>query len=163
MLLLLLIASYALPPFASSLASFLQYNVWASTDSGNRRLDEAFRESSAKGPIYLFFSVNASGQFCGMAQMLSPLDYSTKCELWAQDKWNGQFQLKWIFLKDIPNNLFRHIRLEYVVTPTLPQRWRTRAAKQQYSALPRFLVPRSISLFALTLTHAPPGTTTISL
>jgi hypothetical protein len=71
-----------------------------------------FRESSAKGPIYLFYSVNASGQFCGMAQMLSAVDYGKKCDLWVQDKWNGQFQVKWIYIKDIPNNQLRHIRLE---------------------------------------------------
>jgi len=56
----------------------IKYNTWASTDGGNRRLDAAFRESSALGPIYLFFSVNASGQFCGVAQMISPIDYSKK-------------------------------------------------------------------------------------
>lgn len=91
----------------------IKYNTWASTDSGNRKLDTAFRESAALGPIYLLFSVNASGQFCGMAQMISPIDYSKKCEYWAQDKWNGQFSLTWIFIKDIPNVQFRHIRLSY--------------------------------------------------
>jgi len=90
----------------------IKYNIWASTDSGNRRLDIAFKESGNKGPIYLFFSVNASGQFCGMAQMMTSLDYEKKCDLWAQDKWNGQFLLKWIFIKDIPNSQLRHIRLE---------------------------------------------------
>jgi hypothetical protein len=89
----------------------IKYNIWASTDSGNRRLDAAYRESSTRGPIYLFFSVNASGQFCGMARMTSALDYNKKCELWAQDKWNGQFSLQWIFVKDIPNGHLRHIKL----------------------------------------------------
>lgn len=37
----------------------LKYEIWASTDLGNKRLDKAFRESADKGPIYLFFSVNA--------------------------------------------------------------------------------------------------------
>lgn len=36
----------------------LKYEIWASTDLGNKRLDRAFRESADKGPIYLFFSVN---------------------------------------------------------------------------------------------------------
>jgi len=90
----------------------IKYNIWASTDSGNRRLDAAFKESGTKGPIYLFFSVNASGQFCGMAQMLTAIDYEKKSDLWAQDKWNGQFNLKWIFIKDIPNSQLRHMRLE---------------------------------------------------
>jgi len=61
----------------------------------------------------LFFSVNASGQFCGMAQMMSGIDYEKKCDLWAQaDKWNGQFQLKWTLIKDVPNSAMRHIKLE---------------------------------------------------
>ena len=36
--------------------------------------------------VYLFFSVNASGQFSGMAQMESALDYTNKFGCWAQDK-----------------------------------------------------------------------------
>jgi len=47
----------------------IKYGVWASTDTGNRRLDTAYRELAGKGSIYLFFSVNASGQFSGMAQV----------------------------------------------------------------------------------------------
>lgn len=37
----------------------LKYEIWASTDLGNKRLDKAFHESSESGPIYLLFSVNA--------------------------------------------------------------------------------------------------------
>lgn len=42
----------------------LKYEIWASTDLGNKRLDRAFRESADKGPIYLFFSVNARYVLC---------------------------------------------------------------------------------------------------
>jgi len=31
--------------------------------------------------------------------------------VWAQDKWKGVFKVKWIFIKDIPNGILRHIRL----------------------------------------------------
>ncbi|CAG8466094.1 3929_t:CDS:2 [Paraglomus occultum] len=89
----------------------LKYDIWASTEIGNRRLDKAFRESADKGPIYLFFSVNASGHFCGMAQMLTHVDYTTSSSVWAQDKWKGVFKVKWIFVKDIPNGQLRHIRV----------------------------------------------------
>ena len=89
----------------------IKYGVWASTDTGNRRLDAAYRETGAKGPIFLFFSVNASGQFSGMAQMESALDYTQRFGSWGQDKWNGTFRIKWTFVKDIPNNQFRHIVL----------------------------------------------------
>lgn len=51
----------------------LKYEIWSSTDPGNKRLDKAFKENAGRGPIYLFFSVNASGHFCGMAEMLTPV------------------------------------------------------------------------------------------
>ncbi|SNX84457.1 uncharacterized protein MEPE_03166 [Melanopsichium pennsylvanicum] len=90
----------------------LKYEIWASTDKGNQRLDKAFHESAHIGPIYLFYSVNASGHFCGMAQMLTPLDYATSSNVWAQDgKWKGTFKVRWIYVKDLPNNQLRHIRL----------------------------------------------------
>ncbi|KAK4053113.1 hypothetical protein OIV83_001848 [Microbotryomycetes sp. JL201] len=89
----------------------LKYEIWASTDLGNKRLDRAFKESGDKGPIYLFFSVNASGHFAGMAQMLTPVDYQTSSNVWASDKWKGVFKVRWIFIKDVPLAALRHIRL----------------------------------------------------
>jgi hypothetical protein len=90
----------------------IKYNIWCSTEHGNRRLDQAFREREGKGPVYLFFSVNGSGHFCGMAEMISPVDYESKSHVWSQDKWKGKFDIKWIFIKDIPNSQLRNIRLE---------------------------------------------------
>ncbi|GAA5835529.1 hypothetical protein JCM9279_004572 [Rhodotorula babjevae] len=89
----------------------LKYEIWASTDLGNKRLDRAFRESAGKGPIYLFFSVNASGHFAGMAQMLTPVDYSMSSNVWASDKWKGVLKVRWIYIKDVPLSALRHIRL----------------------------------------------------
>jgi hypothetical protein len=37
----------------------LKYEIWSSTEPGNKRLDKAFKECAGRGPIYLFFSVNA--------------------------------------------------------------------------------------------------------
>ena len=90
----------------------IKYNIWCSTEHGNKRLDSAFREREGKGPIYLLFSVNGSGHFCGLAQMLSPIDYNKNSSVWAQDKWKGQFEVKWVYVKDVPNSQLRHIRLE---------------------------------------------------
>ncbi len=39
----------------------IKYEIWCSTDHGNKRLDSAFRAQNNKGPIYLLFSVNGSG------------------------------------------------------------------------------------------------------
>ncbi|XP_066353700.1 YTH domain-containing protein ECT1-like [Miscanthus floridulus] len=93
----------------------IKYNVWASTASGNRKLDSAYRAAKEKEehcPIFLFFSVNGSGQFCGVAEMIGPVDFDRSVDYWQQDKWSGQFPVKWHIIKDVPNNLLRHIILE---------------------------------------------------
>lgn len=89
----------------------LKYEIWSSTDPGNKRLDKAFKETNGRGPVYLFFSVNASGHFCGMAEMLTPVDYTRSSTVWASDKWKGVFKVRWIFVRDIPNVNLRHIKL----------------------------------------------------
>ncbi|TNN33745.1 YTH domain-containing family protein 1 [Liparis tanakae] len=90
----------------------IKYSIWCSTEHGNKRLDQAFRATGAAGPVYLLFSVNGSGHFCGVAEMRSPVDYGTSAGVWAQDKWKGKFDVDWLFVKDVPNSQLRHIRLE---------------------------------------------------
>ncbi|XP_018612268.2 YTH domain-containing family protein 1 [Scleropages formosus] len=90
----------------------IKYSIWCSTEHGNKRLDAAFRAMNGKGPVYLLFSVNGSGHFCGVAEMRSPVDYGTSAGVWAQDKWKGKFDVNWLFVKDVPNSQLRHIRLE---------------------------------------------------
>ncbi|KAF5776617.1 putative YTH domain-containing protein [Helianthus annuus] len=93
----------------------IKYNVWASTPLGNRKLDAAYQEAKESGatcPVFLFFSVNASGQFCGVAEMVGPVDFVNDAEYWQQDRWSGQFRVKWHIIKDVPNSRFRHILLE---------------------------------------------------
>uniref|UniRef100_A0A3Q3F171 YTH domain-containing family protein n=1 Tax=Kryptolebias marmoratus TaxID=37003 RepID=A0A3Q3F171_KRYMA len=90
----------------------IKYSIWCSTEHGNKRLDSAYRGMNSKGPVYLLFSVNGSGHFCGVAEMCSPVDYGTSAGVWAQDKWKGKFDVNWLFVKDVPNSQLRHIRLE---------------------------------------------------
>ncbi|XP_061375351.1 YTH domain-containing protein ECT4-like isoform X2 [Gastrolobium bilobum] len=97
----------------------IKYNVWASTPNGNKRLDCAFldaqkqmEEKGSKCPVFLFFSVNASGQFCGVAEMTGRVDFNKSMDFWQQDKWNGYFPVKWHIIKDVPNPQLRHIILE---------------------------------------------------
>ncbi|XP_072985492.1 uncharacterized protein [Typha latifolia] len=97
----------------------IKYNVWSSTPNGNKRLDNAFQvaqekstEKGSKCHVFLFFSVNASGQFCGLAEMIGRVDFNKNMDFWQQDKWNGYFPVKWHIIKDIPNPQFRHIILE---------------------------------------------------
>ncbi|KAJ3117124.1 hypothetical protein HK098_006360 [Nowakowskiella sp. JEL0407] len=90
----------------------LKYSIWASTEIGNRRLNQAFSESGQIGPIYLFYSVNASGHFCGVAKMTTKVDWDRTSTVWAQDgKWKGSFGVKWIFVKNVPNSVLRHLRV----------------------------------------------------
>ncbi|KAG6428513.1 hypothetical protein SASPL_112765 [Salvia splendens] len=93
----------------------IKYSVWASTPLGNRKLDAAYNEAKEMEgicPVFLFFSVNASGQFCGVAEMVGPVDFETDADYWQQDRWSGQFPVKWHIIKDVPNSCFRHILVE---------------------------------------------------
>lgn len=90
----------------------IKKNVWTSTEHGNRRLNKAFIESQQAGcPVYLFFSTNGSGHFCGVAQMLSTVDFDKVSGIWAMDKWKGEFKIRWWYVKNVPNSLFKHILL----------------------------------------------------
>ncbi|CAN8301423.1 unnamed protein product [Cochlearia groenlandica] len=93
----------------------IKYNVWSSTPHGNKKLDTAYRDAEKMGgkfPIFLFFSVNASGQFCGVSEMVGPVDFEKDADHWQQDRWSGQFPVKWHLVKDVPNNRFSHILLQ---------------------------------------------------
>lgn len=97
----------------------VKYAVWASTPSGNNKLDAAFHDAEAKHnetgsrcPIFLFFSVNGSGQFVGLAEMVGKVDFNKDMDFWQIDRWSGFFPVKWHILKDIPNYALVHITLE---------------------------------------------------
>ncbi|KAK9941459.1 hypothetical protein M0R45_018056 [Rubus argutus] len=93
----------------------VKYNVWASTPNGNKKLNAAYQEAQEKSggcAVFLFFSVNASGQFVGLAEMVGPVDFNKNVEYWQQDKWTGCFPVKWHIVKDVPNSLLKHITLE---------------------------------------------------
>ncbi|EOA40033.1 hypothetical protein CARUB_v10008725mg [Capsella rubella] len=93
----------------------IKYSVWASTKNGNKKLDAAYREAKTKDvacPVFLLFSVNASAQFCGVAEMVGAVDFNTSVEYWQQDRWSGHFPVRWLIVKDVPNSLFRHIIIE---------------------------------------------------
>lgn len=93
----------------------IKYSVWASTPNGNKKLDAAYQEALEKPgdcPVFLLFSVNASRQFVGLAEMVGRVDFDKSVDYWQQDKWNGCFPVKWHIVKDVQNNSLRHITLE---------------------------------------------------
>ncbi len=89
----------------------MKYQVWSSTPEGNKRLNEAYLKCVAeKIPLFLFFSVNGSGQFVGVAKMTSEVNFTEKFAHWLQEgKWMGKFKVEWVFVKDIPNREFKSI------------------------------------------------------
>ncbi len=91
----------------------IKYKIWCSTPKGNNKLNKAFKESNGI-PIYLFFSVNGSGRFVGVAEMASELDLNANFNYWSQSKkWKGFFYLRWLIIKDVPNRAFNKIINEY--------------------------------------------------
>ncbi|XP_019056796.1 PREDICTED: uncharacterized protein LOC104802611 isoform X2 [Tarenaya hassleriana] len=97
----------------------IKYGVWSSTPHGNKKLQSAYEnaqrigaEKSCECPVFLFFSVNASGLFCGVAEMTGPVAFDRDMDFWQQDKWSGSFPVKWHIIKDVPNSCFRHIILQ---------------------------------------------------
>ncbi|KAI5424544.1 hypothetical protein KIW84_030644, partial [Lathyrus oleraceus] len=54
----------------------------------NEKLDATYQEAKEKPgdcPIFLLFSVNTSGQFVGLAETVSPVDFDRTVEYWQQD------------------------------------------------------------------------------
>ncbi|KAG8387392.1 hypothetical protein BUALT_Bualt02G0016500 [Buddleja alternifolia] len=93
----------------------IKYNVWASTPNGNKKVDVAYQDAQQKlgsCPIFLFFSVNTSGQFVGVAEMAGLVDFNKNVEYWQQDKWIGCFPVKCHIVKAVPNSHLKHIILE---------------------------------------------------
>ncbi|KAJ3669596.1 hypothetical protein LUZ60_011546 [Juncus effusus] len=91
----------------------IKYGVWSSTPNGNRKLSVAYEDAQRKKcPVFLLFSVNGSGHFCGVAEMVGHVDFSKDVDLWQQDKWPGSFPVRWHILKDVPNTTLRQVALE---------------------------------------------------
>ena len=61
----------------------IKHEIWTSTESGNKRLDNAYHDQK-ENPVYLYFSVNASGHFCGIAEMVSEVDMYTHTGIFSQ-------------------------------------------------------------------------------
>jgi hypothetical protein len=91
----------------------IKYSCWSSTREGNKKLNNAFDEATTKGSnVYLFFSMNGSGRFAGVARMVGRCDLNMIFEYWAMDDvWKGLFEVEWIFIKDVENKFLKRIRL----------------------------------------------------
>ena len=92
----------------------IKYNVWTSTNKGNKILNQAFKSASEKGgSVYLNFSCNGSGRFLGIAKMKNEVEFDKFFPLWTNDnKWGGLFEIEWVFIKDVPFYKFKEIMIE---------------------------------------------------
>lgn len=81
------------------------YNgIWSSTFYGNKRLSEAYEGLPQGGKIYLLFSINASGRFCGVAEMSSGLRDDLDTSIWGQNtRYHHAFKVRWIIVRDVHN------------------------------------------------------------
>jgi hypothetical protein len=50
-----------------------------------------------------------SGHFCGVAEMVGPVDFGARTEFW---KWLDKFPVKWHMIKDVPFRQIHHITVE---------------------------------------------------
>lgn len=85
--------------------------VWSSTELGNRRLSKTYNSLTPGARIYLLFSVNGSGRFCGIAEMRSDVSYDSvgRSDIWTQkQRYKGIFYIRWWFVKDVPNKALKH-------------------------------------------------------
>jgi len=91
----------------------IKYGVWSSTREGNKKLTNAYIDCKKKNSdVFLFFSMNGSGRFVGIARMISEVDENMIFEYWAMDDvWKGLFKVEWLLIKDVPNKFFKEIKL----------------------------------------------------
>lgn len=108
----------------------IKYQLWTSSAKNNETLSRVWRENNSKAlqvPIFLFFrffylfniinlifylfSVVKSQQFLGVARMTSDFEPKKSFKYWWEEcKWFGSFSLEWIYVKDIREKQFEHIR-----------------------------------------------------
>jgi len=91
----------------------IKYGIWTSSPRNNEMLNKLYLETKDKDiPIYLFYSVVKSGQFVGVAQMTSEIQETSSNLWWEADKWLNQFEIKWVFIKDISYKWFSHVIID---------------------------------------------------
>ncbi|PSK36294.1 hypothetical protein C7M61_004118 [Candidozyma pseudohaemuli] len=94
---------------AEDIDASLNNNIWTSTDLGNKRLDRAYKETK-DGSIFLFYSVNGSMKFCGVARMEDKVNFTKSSDVWAENsRWKSVFPVSWLVVKDISNRRLKHL------------------------------------------------------
>lgn len=110
----------------------VKFGLWSSTPHGNEKLQKVYEDAHTEAiqlsrdgsgldangnpicPIFLFFSVNKSKGFCGVARMAGPVDFDKKVDWWVRkndgrNKWRGAIKVEWVSVKDVPNTIFQDL------------------------------------------------------
>ncbi|KAI9770424.1 MAG: hypothetical protein M1840_003310 [Geoglossum simile] len=91
----------------------ITHGIWSSTEKGNQRLNEQYNSLERSGPFLLIFCVNGSREVCGMAEMISPVDFENTPDIWEEKGvYKGSFKVRWVFCKNADYALFSHILLD---------------------------------------------------
>lgn len=90
----------------------IKYSCWTSTSKTNQQLNDSFHHCQRRGvPLYLFFTVVSSKQFCGVAEMRSAVQFDKIFNYWWEEvKWSGLFRLRWVYVKDLHHEDVRELR-----------------------------------------------------
>ncbi|CAD8053278.1 unnamed protein product [Paramecium sonneborni] len=89
----------------------IKYGIWTSSKENNEKLNAKYLEAQEQGKtVYLFFSVVRSGQFVGVAKLTSGYKDESFQYWWEIKKWKGHFNVQWLYVKDVPNKHFEHLK-----------------------------------------------------
>ncbi|KAI9780743.1 MAG: hypothetical protein M1839_006530 [Geoglossum umbratile] len=91
----------------------ITHGIWSSTEKGNQRLNEQYHSPERSGPFLLIFCVNGSREVCGMAEMISPVNFEDIPDIWEEKGvYKGSLKVRWVFCKNADYALFSHILLD---------------------------------------------------
>lgn len=99
----------------------IKYGMWTSTHRNNVMLNEVYKKCKKKGiPLYLFFTVVNSGQFSGVAEMISEVRFNSIFNYWWEElKWSGVFDVNWVFVKDVHHEDVKYIKQDNICITNL--------------------------------------------
>lgn len=96
----------------------IKYNTWSTTYSGNSSFNKAYIEAKNRGAeVYLFFSINSTFSFQGLARLSSKLQeksYSFWKGSEKYKKFDGSFNLEWLIIKDVPSTTLDRVVIDNV-------------------------------------------------
>ena len=91
----------------------VKYGIWTSSKTGNQTLETSYLYAEeSESSVYLLFSANKSGRFCGIAKIASKIHENKNFPFWSQDnKWTGVFKIEWLYIKDLPFKAVKDIEI----------------------------------------------------